>query len=148
MLRRDWLADLICYAADVPDIAKDGFRYHLHWLLANIAISPTQTQAVGTGAAPSDEIVPYLPPHVQKGSPYHRYSMFVFQQPDNTRIDPATLVGKVERDGFNLRSFQTKMKLRTIGAFMWRGEWDEGTKQVMKDHGITGWDVMYTRVKG
>lgn len=132
---------------DVPDVAADKFRYRLHWILSNIVISPTQTQAVGTGAVPSDEIVSYLPPHVQKGSPYHRYAMFVFRHPDNARIDPATLVGKVEREGFNLRSFQTKMKLQTIGAFMWRGEWDEGTKQVMQKNGIEGWDVMYTRVK-
>lgn len=74
--------------------------------------------------------------------------MFVFRQPDNARIDPARLVGQVEREGFNLRSFQEKMKLQTIGAFMWRGEWDESTKEVMQKNGIEGWDIMYTRVKG
>lgn len=134
-------------SADVPDVAKDGFRYRLHWIQSNIVVSPMRTQAVGMGAAPSDTIVPYLPPHVQKGSPYHRYALFVFRQAGDARIDPATLVGKVDRETFNLRSFQTKMKLRTVGAFMWRGQWDESTKEVMQMNGIEGWDVMYTRVK-
>lgn len=114
---------------------------------SNIFISPSQTQAIGTGAKPSDTIVPYLPPHVQKGSPYHRYSMFVFKQPDDQRIDPTTLVGKIDRETFNMRNFQAKHKLETIGAFMWRGEWDEGTKQIMQKHNLPGWDIMYTRRK-
>lgn len=112
-----------------------------------MCVSPTQTQAFGTGANPCDEIVPYLPPCVQKGAPYHRYAMFVFQQPDNARIDAGALVGTIDRETFNLRAFQTKQRLETIGAFMWRGQWDDGTKEVMQRNGIEGWDIMYTRVK-
>ncbi|KAI5836868.1 phosphatidylethanolamine-binding protein [Morchella snyderi] len=132
---------------DVPDLEKDGFRYRCHWIVSNIPISPTQTQAIGTGAKPSDTLLPYLPPHVQKGSPYHRYALFVFEQPDNKRLGPELLAGKIDRETFNLRSFQKKHELKTVGAYMWRGRWDDGTKDVMERNGLPGWDVMFTRVK-
>lgn len=40
-----------------------------------------------------------------------------------------------------------KQKLETIGAFMWRTEWDAHTKDLMQRHNIPGWDTMYVRVK-
>ncbi|KAF8246361.1 PEBP-like protein, partial [Wilcoxina mikolae CBS 423.85] len=130
---------------DVPNVEKDRFDYRLHWLVSNIHISPAQTQAIGTGAQPSDTIVDWLPPHVQKGSPYHRYAMIVFKQPGS--IDVSPLKGNIKRDGFVLRSFQSKQKLETIGAFMWRGQWDAHTTQLMQKHGLEGWDKMFVRKK-
>ncbi|KAH8148367.1 uncharacterized protein LAJ45_07468 [Morchella importuna] len=129
---------------DVPDVEKDGFRYRCHWIVSNIPISPLQTQAIGTGAKPSDTLLPYLPPHVQKGSPYHRYALFVFEQPGNNRLDSNL---KIDRETFNMRAFQEKHALKTVGAYMWRGRWDEDTMEVMKRNELPGWDVMFTRVK-
>lgn len=127
-------------------IGKDSFDYRLHWLVSNIKISPKQTQAVGTTADPSDTVMNWLPPHVQKGSPYHRYAMIVLKQPG--RLDADKLKAKNQkRDGFILRGFQAKNQLETIGAFMWRGQWDEGTKQVMQENGLEGWDKMLVRRK-
>lgn len=101
---------------------------------------------MGKGAQKSDIIVDYLPPHVQKGIPYHRYAMVVFKQPKY--IKPKSIIGKlVNRDTFNMRSFQAKLKLEAIGAFMWRNEFDSGTKQVMERHNIPGADVMWQRTK-
>ncbi|RPB15908.1 PEBP-like protein, partial [Morchella conica CCBAS932] len=111
---------------------------------SNIPISPLQTQAIGTGAKPSDTLLPYLPPHVQKGSPYHRYALFVFEQPGNNRLDSNL---KIDRETFNMRAFQEKHALKTVGAYMWRGRWDEDTMEVMKRNELPGWDVMFTRVK-
>lgn len=114
--------------------------------MSNIEISPSQTQALGVGAKPSDTIVKYLPPHVQKGLPYHRYGMIVFQQPG--KLDAAALRAQnIERDGFNLRSFQAKQKLEPIGAYMWRAQWDENTKEVMVRNNLPGWDQMFVRRK-
>jgi len=88
---------------------------------------------------------------VQKGSPYHRYSVIVFKQPG--KIDTETLKGtirrkgKIRRDGFNTRGFQAIHKLEAIGAHLFRGEWDEHTAQVMQQHGLEGWDRMLVRTK-
>ena len=91
--------------------------------------------------------MPYLPPYVQRGIPYHRLCVIVLEQTEG-RIDPEALQGKINRDGFNTRSFMAKQKLTPIGATMWRNKWDAGTREVMERHGIPGWDVMWQRVKG
>ncbi|PWW79486.1 PEBP-like protein [Tuber magnatum] len=141
--------EILCTIAvvdpDVPDPKRDKFRYRCHWIVSNIPISPAQTTAVGRLAKPADTIVPYLPPHAQKGVPYHRYAMIVFRQPG--KIDRATLEGNVNRDNFTMRSFQDKNKLCPIGASMWRVEWDSHTKEIMQKHGLPGWDTMYKRIK-
>lgn len=82
---------------------------------------------------------------MQKGSPYHRYALFVFEQPGNNRLDPAAI--KIDRETFNLRAFQEEHALKAVGAHMWRGRWDEDTKEVMQRNALPGWDVMFTRVK-
>jgi large subunit ribosomal protein L35 len=130
---------------DVPDPKKDRFRYRCHWIVSNIPISPMQTTAVGYSAKPADTLVPYLPPHAQKGAPYHRYAMIVFKQPE--KIDAAALEGNIDRDDFTMRGFQSKNKLCSIGAFMWRVEWDSHTKEIMQKHNLPGWDIMYKRSK-
>ncbi|KAL7271262.1 mitochondrial 54S ribosomal protein YmL35 [Rhizina undulata] len=141
--------EMLCTVAivdpDIPDIENDTFKYRLHWLVSNIFISPRRTQAIGTGSWPSDTITPYLPPHVQKGAPYHRYSMFVFKQP--AKLDAEGIKPQIDRDTFNMRSFSAKHKLEPIGVFMFRGKWDDGTQQVMQKHGIEGWDKMFVGAK-
>ena len=112
---------------------------------SNIPISPMQTTAVGRLAKPADTIVPYLPPHAQKGAPYHRYTMIVFEQPG--KINTTSLEGSISRDNFTMRSFQDINKLHPIGAFMWRVEWDSHTKEIMQKHNLPGWDIMYKRIK-
>ncbi|CUS09731.1 unnamed protein product [Tuber aestivum] len=143
---------------DVPDPKRDTgatglceckhFAHrqtHVNTFSSNIPISPAQTTAVGPLAKPADTIVPYLPPHAQKGTPYHRYAMIVFKQPG--KIDPATLGGDINKDYFTMRGFQDKNKLCSIGAFMWRVEWDSHTKEIMQKHNLPGWDIMYKRIK-
>ena len=122
-----------------------GADIYLNIYSSNISISPTQTRGIGPGAEPSDTIVPYLPPHVQKGAPIHRYAMILFEQTE--RIDPGAWVGKIDRDHFTMRGLQARLKLKTIGAFVWRGKWDEHTKGIMQKHNLPGWDIMYTRIK-
>ena len=128
----------------MPNVEKDSFDYRLHWIVANIPISPSQTQAIGTGAGPSDLIKEWMPPAVQKGAPYHRYSMIVFKQPG--RLDPEVLKAQQKlRTGWIMRRFQDSNKLEAIGAFMFRGQWDEHTKEVMQRNEIEGWDKMFVR---
>ena len=137
---------LIRLDTDVPNVDRDRFDYRLHWLVANIKISPTQTQAVGDWTRSPDTLADWLPPHVQKGSPYHRYSLVVFKQPRGA-MDVSGLADKIKRHRFNLRSFKAKHTLEPIGAFMWRAQWDEHTKDLMQRHGLPGWDAMLVRKK-
>ncbi|KAF8451872.1 phosphatidylethanolamine-binding protein [Terfezia claveryi] len=148
------LCTLAVVDPDVPDPARNGFKYRLHWLVQNVPISFTQTQAIGYPAPKNaaDVVVPWLPPHVQKGIKYHRYGLFVFKQ--DRRIDGEKARGKLtdgkggwKREGFVLRSWQAKMGLEAIGAAVWRNEWDEGTRVVMERHGLDGADMMWGRVK-
>lgn len=137
---------------DVPNLEKDTYMYRLHWLVCNIKISHKSPQAIGYPAERSDLVIPWLPPHVQKGISYHRYGLFVFEQrnPIDAEMTKKSLQdaeGNLKRDKFTLRSFQSKNELSPIGAFMWRNEWDEHTKEVMGRHGLEGADIMWQRVK-
>ncbi|KAI5816060.1 phosphatidylethanolamine-binding protein [Pyronema omphalodes] len=141
--------EMLCTVAvidlDVPNVEMDRFEYRLHWLVSNIPLSHTQTQAFGTGAKPSDQIVQWLPPHVQKGAPYHRYALVVLRQED--KLDAVALKeSNIKRDRFVLRSFQAKNKLSPIGAFMFRGQWDTYTKELMQKHNLPGWDQQFVRI--
>ena len=63
---------------DVPDVENDTFQTKLHWMVKDIVASPVKTIIQeGNGKT----VVPYLPPHPFRGMKYHRYPIFVFEQP-------------------------------------------------------------------
>src|SRR5271169_1439528 len=63
---------------DVPDVENDSFKTKLHWMVKDIVASPTKTIIrEGNG----ETVVSYLPPHPFRGMKYHRYPIFVFEQP-------------------------------------------------------------------
>ena len=63
---------------DVPDVENDTFQTKLHWMVKDIVASPVKTIIQeGNG----NTVVPYLPPHPFRGMTYHRYPIFVFEQP-------------------------------------------------------------------
>src|SRR5215471_17996434 len=63
---------------DVPDVENDTFQTKLHWMVKDIVASPVKTIIQeGNGTT----LVPYLPPHPFRGMKYHRYPIFVFEQP-------------------------------------------------------------------
>lgn len=132
--------------SDVPDLEKDGFNYRCHFLASNIKISPTLT-AIRLGQLKAGEqvILPWMPPYAQKGSPYHRISVLVMQQPDGKAIDAAQVKEKVVRDGFKLRAFADRHQLHTIGAHLFRTEWDEWMDEVMTRNGYEGAGVELKR---
>ncbi|KAI9779705.1 MAG: hypothetical protein M1839_007203 [Geoglossum umbratile] len=140
------LVSLVVVDPDVPDVESDAFKYRCHFLAANIRISPTET-SLPLSKLSSDEqvLLPWLPPFAQKGSPYHRYSVFLLRQQDGVELNVASLRETVQRDGFNLRSFVDKYFLRPVGVHMFRSIWDEGTANVMKRAGIEGAEVEFKR---
>ncbi|KAH0547535.1 hypothetical protein FGG08_000260 [Glutinoglossum americanum] len=140
------LVSLVVVDPDVPDVESDSFKYRCHFLAANIRLSPAEPSlAFSKLSGDTQVLLPWLPPFAQKGSPYHRNSIFLLQQPDGKEIDIASLREKVKRDGFNLRSFSDKHSLRPVGVHMFRSTWDDGTASVMKRAGIEGADVEFKR---
>jgi large subunit ribosomal protein L35 len=130
---------------DVPNQAMDGFDYRCHGLYANIEISPTNSRVTLSQKDEASTIIPWLPPFAQQGSPYHRLSVFVLQQPEGKQLDVADIKEKTERDGFKLRAFVTRHALKPVGVTMFRSQWDEGTKMIMERYNIPGADVVWKR---
>jgi Phosphatidylethanolamine-binding protein len=64
--------------ADVPDVENDTYTTKLHWMVRNVWASPVKTIVKEENG---ETVVPYLPPHPYKGMAYHRYPIFVFEQP-------------------------------------------------------------------
>ncbi len=128
---------------DVPNEATDGFDYRCHFLAVNVSVSPTSTSVPLSRLGEQSIALPWLPPFAQKGAPYHRLSIFVLEQGD--KLDLTQL--KVERDGFNLRSFNDRYKLSPIGVNLFRNQWDEGTEGVMNRAGVEGANVEFQRKK-
>ncbi len=131
--------------SDVPVVEKDTFTSRCHYLASNIPISPTQTSLPLSKAQQSQLVLPWLPPFAQKGSPYHRLSVFVLQQQLGQELDVSALKERVNRDGFRLRSFVDAHRLQPIGMNVFRSIWDEGTAGLMERHGIEGADVEFKR---
>ncbi len=102
-----------------------------------------------------DNHTKYIPPHPQRGTPYHRYVLFLLQQPPRGSSEytlniearakpdePTSLsldipvVPDEQRNGFDLRSFMHKwgFDMRTGGGVhMWREVWDKHVSTVYKD---------------
>jgi large subunit ribosomal protein L35 len=134
--------------SDVPNVEKNGFDYRCHFLASNIPITPTSPLVnLAKLSTDSQVLLPWLPPFAQKGSPYHRLSIFVLQQKDNTPIDIDIAKAKVHHDNFILRSFMTRHMLKPFGIALFRSKWDEGTAGVMTRAGVPGADVEFKRIK-
>lgn len=141
------LVTVIVIDSDVPNVDNDNFAKRCHYLATNIPIAPTETSLPLSKVTDAQLVHPWLPPFAQKGSPYHRYSVFVLQQKPGQALDPAKLKEKVQRDGFNMRVFVTKFQMTPIGIGIFRSIWDEGTAGVMERAGIEGADIEFKRKK-
>lgn len=78
----------------------------------------------------------YIPPHPQKGSPYHRYVLLLVPQSHPTENISIPVPTEEERLGFNYRAFSEHYGLdagKGGGAFMWREVWDETVSQIYRD---------------
>jgi large subunit ribosomal protein L35 len=141
------LVSVVVIDTDVPNIDTDKFATRCHYFAANIPLSPTETSLPLSKARESQLVLPWLPPFAQKGSPYHRYSIFVLQQDPDHAIDVAELKKKFRRDGFNLRSLINNQHVQPIGVGVFRSLWDEGTAGVMHRAGVEGADIEFKRKK-
>jgi large subunit ribosomal protein L35 len=141
------LVTIVVVDSDVPIVDKDWFASRCHYLAANIPLSPTETSLPLSKATEGQLIHPWLPAFAQKGSPYHRYSVFVLQQEPGQILDTATLKEKIKRDGFSMRRFVDRNNVTPVGMSIFRSIWDEGTAGVMQRAGIKGADIEFKRKK-
>ncbi|KAG9248906.1 putative 54S ribosomal protein L35, mitochondrial [Calycina marina] len=140
------LITVIVFDSDVPDLNNDGFTSRIHYMASNIPMSPTDTSLPFSHASKEDQLVhSWIPPFAQKGSPYHRYSVWVLQQ-ESGKLNVEEL-RQLKREGGNLRWIQPKFKLDPIGVHVFRSIWDEGTAGVMERAGVDGADVEFKRKK-
>jgi hypothetical protein len=81
----------------------------------------------------ADSHTPYIPPHPQRGTPYHRYVTLLLPQVSELSIP---VVPEDARLGFDVRAFLSEHSLDGSlggGAHMWREEWDETVSQIHQD---------------
>jgi large subunit ribosomal protein L35 len=138
---------IVAVDSDVPNPETDSFESRCHGIWSNITISPTKTDA---GTLKGKDVLPWSPPFAQKGSPYHRISLFIFEQPEGSTITAEqvkTFSQNAFSDDFSLRDFAEKSGFKAVGVTMFRTQWDETMKVVMERNGIPGADVEFRRKK-
>ncbi|KAL2851479.1 phosphatidylethanolamine-binding protein [Aspergillus pseudoustus] len=133
--------------SDVPNVETDSFDYRMHYLAVNIPISAINTKVdLNQLSADSQVVMPWLPPVAQKGSPYHRLSVFILEQKDSKPLDFAAIKAhETDRDNTLLRTLQARYHLKAIGAHLFRSIWDETTFDVMKQIGFPEADMELRR---
>ncbi|KAL5535788.1 MRPL35 [Sanghuangporus sanghuang] len=120
---------LVMVDADVPDPENKSFTTYLHWMQPNIALS-----AATCGQIPTIAHTKYIPPHPQRGSPYHRYCLFLLPHVNaSEKVHVPPPVSDEARVGFNLRAFCEEYGLDASlggGAHIWREVWDETVSDI------------------
>jgi hypothetical protein len=98
----------------------------------NIALSATSPN----GPLPDLHLhTPYIPPHPQKGTKCHRYTLLMLPQPSAVELISIPAISNEQRLGFNVREFMSQCGLdRTVGggAHMWREVWSEEVSRIYK----------------
>ncbi|KTW30191.1 hypothetical protein T552_00669 [Pneumocystis carinii B80] len=122
------LYTIILFDLDSPDLENDSFKIYLHWLISNIPILPTNALVQPSKGT---ILASYIPPHPQKGSPYHRYTLLVFEQVKE--ISNISNDCNITRNHFNVNQFASLNNLKIVGIHFWRGVWDEHVDKVMSD---------------
>ncbi|UNI19467.1 mitochondrial 54S ribosomal protein YmL35 [Purpureocillium takamizusanense] len=142
--RGERLVTVAVVDADVPDLDADAFSKRCHFLAANVPLSPTSGSLplarVGARGHAGQLALPWLPPAAQKGSPYHRLAIVLFEQRPGEPLDVDALA-TLPRDGFSLKSLRDKFALAPFGFTMFRSVWDDNTADVMARHALPGADV-------
>ena len=92
-------------------------------------------------------LLPWLPPHAQKGRPCHRLSVFVLQQKDTVPVNLEVAAKHVKHNNFILRSSMDRHLLKPIGVYLIRNKSGEGTVTVLRRAAIEGADVESKRIK-
>ncbi|KAK9388700.1 phosphatidylethanolamine-binding protein [Lipomyces mesembrius] len=135
------LYTIVIVDPDTPDVENDSYKTTLHYILADVKISGNEPLVDKSMAR---ELVPYLPPHPEKNSGFHRYAVWAFEQPGGERLAVQQRKGKgpidvdrlLERERFDIRLFRSAHGLRAVGAHFWRNGYDSKTEGVREKFGL------------
>lgn len=147
--RGEKLVTIAVVDPDVPNVEADSFDYKTHYLAVNVPISAINTKVdLSQLSADSQVVLPWLPPVAQKGSPYHRLSVFIMEQKVSKPLDFAAVKAReTDRENTLLRTLQARYHLKAIGAHLFRTQWDDTTLEVMNQLGFAGAGVELRRKK-
>lgn len=114
---------------DMPNEEKQKFETYAHWLVyvcrtdfrTDVPLS-LEKQTIPDG---HPTVLSYIPPHPQKGTPYHRYTTLLFEQPPDARITD------VQRAPMDVAKFAQQHGLNLAGIHFWRSEWTEDAKDTV-----------------
>lgn len=106
---------------DAPSESTESYETYVHWLVQDIPLSATQSALPST----LNEVLPYIPPHPQQGTPYHRYTMLLLEQ-----TGPVSL-GDVARTPFQVDAFAKQHNLALRGLHFWREQWSKDHKNTV-----------------
>ncbi|KAI9491041.1 phosphatidylethanolamine-binding protein [Zychaea mexicana] len=111
---------------DSPDVANKTYQQHCHWLITNVPLSATETTVAG-----GDTVLDYVPPHPQKGTKYHRYTLIAYEQPNggSDKVD----IKADKREGFDVKAFAQTHGLQPRGVSFFRQVWDETVSSIYND---------------
>ena len=146
-IRGERLLSIAVIDPDVPNVETDLFESRCHFLATNITISPTKPNVNLTNLVREKIVFPWLPPHSQKGSPYHRLVIVILEHRDNTPLEKEALQNMYTRGSFNIRGALTRHPVKPIGAALFRVKWDENMADVMARHGFEGANIELKRKK-
>lgn len=133
--------------SDVPNVEADSFDYRLQYFAVNVPLSAVSTKVdLSKLSTESQVVLPWEPPVAQKGSPYHRLSLFIMEQKDSQPLDFAAVKAReTQRHNLLLRTLQSRYHLKPVGAHLFRTQWDDNMLEVMKEVGFPEPDVELRR---
>ncbi|GAA5836809.1 hypothetical protein JCM3766R1_006270 [Sporobolomyces carnicolor] len=123
------LYTLLLVDPDVPDELNQSFTNFAHWIVPNIPLSATSPSVLPLSSLPST--LPYIPPHPQNGTPYHRYTVLLFAQPENAKLELSE--HEIERLDFDVRDFAAAHKLEAKGVSFFRQKWDQSVSKIYEE---------------
>ena len=119
---------------DVPDPTNKSYKQFLHWVVPNIPLSALQ---FGQNVSlPENQPAPWIPPHPTNGTKYHRYVIFLFQNPDPSKPLEISEYNMEQRKTFNLRKFISEYGFQPEnggGAHMWRELWSTAVSDIYRE---------------
>jgi len=121
---------------DVPDEETRSYQTYLHWLIPNIPLQASHRNIKIGSSTDDSSHTPYIPPHPQRGTPYHRYVLFLLPHLNPTQKLTIPVFSDQQRLGFNLREFSAKRGLvlgTGGGAHMWREMWHEDVSAIYRN---------------
>ncbi|KAN0059892.1 mitochondrial 54S ribosomal protein YmL35 [Thecaphora frezii] len=117
---------------DCPDVEQARFCSKLHLLRTDVAVSAaTHAKPVTLENRDSTLVQGWIPPHPQKGSPYHRYVAVVLEQRRGDKLANEVALTDEERNDFDVERFAERYGLEAKGIHFWREKWSEDSAKTV-----------------